>query len=324
MLSWRDMADILLLIAGLALLPWGASWLTRGTMAVARRYQIHAGLATLVLVAFGTSLPELSVNVVASFTGQSPIIVGNIFGSVIANVLLVLGLITVAYPCVIAPADMRRMNREAIAATGLTLLAFGIGVGIPAFLGDAAFFARWHGAFLLVSFAGFMAYSFYQDRQTPTITAPTETTRIPSSVAIVAGLGLLLLGGRLVVNGVLGIGQLFGVSNGFVAATLVAVGTSLPELATALALMRQDRASLALTDIVGSNIFNVGCILSLSIIFTPFSIGLPEIRLMLLSCLAVAVLGGILSTGKGISRPMGMALLLSYGIVTLSMDRAIA
>lgn len=313
------MLEIGLMIAGFVMLPFGAHLLVDGSMAVARRFGLGAGLATLLIVAFGTSLPELAVNLVASTERQDLIVIGNVYGSSIANVLLILGLASLIHPMRIAQESMGELRAEMGGAFWITALTIALGIILPVFLGWNVGFSRWHGIFILAAFLGFMALRIRAGVKQGDVPQPSGRSHA-AYLTVPAGLLLLGLGGHLIVDGVTTIRYMFGIGEGFIAATVVAIGTSLPEMATVIALVRRDRGALAITDVVGSNVFNVGFILALSIIIAPLGLESGGIRAIFLACLSVSILAIVLNARKTVSRLMGAAFMATYFIMAAGLN----
>ena len=253
--------QILLLIAGLALIVFGAEWLVDGASAVARRAGISEFVIGLTIVGFGTSCPELVVSLTGALEGNADISVGNVVGSNIFNTLLILGMTAVIAPVAVTRANSRR-------DIPITLLATFIFAFLAYTWGSIN---RLEGILFLVLFAGYMFYCFRTDTG---ITGGDEIKQRSLWLAlllVVAGLAGLAIGGRLFVDNAVEIARAVGVSDKFIAITLLAGGTSLPELATCIVAAAKKKGQLALGNILGSNVFNILLILGTSAVVTPLS-----------------------------------------------------
>ena len=253
--------QILLLIVGLALIVFGAEWLVDGASAVARRAGISEFVIGLTIVCFGTSCPELVVSLTGALEGNADISVGNVVGSNIFNTLLILGMTAVIAPVAVTRANSRRDIPIAL------LVTF-----IFCFLGFAgSTINRVEGILFLVVFVGYLFYCFRTDTG---ITGGDEIKERSLGLALLlvaAGLGGLIVGGRLFVDNAVLIARAIGVSDKFIAITLLAGGTSLPELATCIVAAAKKKDQLALGNILGSNVFNILLILGASATVTPLS-----------------------------------------------------
>ena len=262
--------NILILIAGLLLIVFGADWLVDGASAIARQLKISEFVIGLTIVGFGTSCPELVVSVTGALKGISDISIGNVIGSNIFNTLLILGL-----TAIILPIDVTANNRRRdIPMTLLvTLLLIVCGMSYSLFrLGSGDGLSRVEGIVFLLLFALYIFYCFKSDDKSA---AEEEQVKdISAFMAIlltIAGLAGLVFGGRWFVNSAVSIAQAIGVSDKFIAITLLAGGTSLPELAACVVAAAKKKGQLALGNILGSNIFNILLILGVSATIRPIS-----------------------------------------------------
>ena len=253
--------QIVLLLLGLALIVFGADWLVDGASAVARKAGISEFVIGLTIVGFGTSCPELVVSMTGAFQGNADISVGNVVGSNIFNTLLILGL-----TAAIAPVAMTRANsRRDIPITLLVTFLF------AALALSGMQLSRVEGIVFLLIFVAYMVYCFKSDTGV-TEEAPQKVKSIWIAILLVlAGLGGLIFGGQLFVNNATAIARAVGVSDKFIAITLLAGGTSLPELATCIVAAAKKKDQLALGNVLGSNIFNILLILGASAVVTPLS-----------------------------------------------------
>ncbi|MCG2634594.1 MAG: calcium/sodium antiporter, partial [Gammaproteobacteria bacterium] len=264
--------DLLFLFLGIALLTVGGEALIRGALAAARRLGVSPLLSGLVIVGFGTSAPELVVSVNAAIDGRPDIAIGNVVGSNIGNILLILGVCALITPLAVKPLALRRDAVTVVAASLLFLVLVG---------GSAL--ARVDAAIFLSSLAAYLGWAYWSERFHA---APSgelhqaeaeELSTVPMSVlgtaiAVVLGLLLLIAGSQLLLIGAIGIAAYFGVPEAVVGLTLVAVGTSLPELSiTVIAAIRR-HADVAVGNILGSNIFNLLGILGVSALLQPLPV----------------------------------------------------
>ena len=255
------MEYIILLIALVAII-WSADTLVAGAVDIARRYRVSDFVIGAVIVGIGTSCPELFVSSLGAFEGQVDVAIGNIVGSNIFNVLFILGLTALVMP-VVAPRKNRRFELPFCIGVSLvlTLLAFNF------FDGTTPVIGRVDGLVLLSLFAAFMYISFRRDRSNSASSEVEQTANAPKpkmwlAVAkVVGGLALLVTSCHYFVDAAIAIATVWGVSEAFISITLIACGTSLPELAASVAAAIKKNTQLALGNIIGSNIFNITFIL---------------------------------------------------------------
>ena len=253
--------DIVLLLTGLALIIFGADFLVDGSSAIARKAGISEFVIGLTIVGFGTSCPELVVSLTGALQGNADISVGNVVGSNIFNTLLILGL-----TAVIAPVAVTRSNsRRDIPITLLVTLLF------VAFALTGRKISFFEGVAFLLVFIAYMVYCFKSD-QGASETAGEKVRSIWLAILLVlGGLTGLTFGGQLFVNNATAIARAVGVSDKFIAITLLAGGTSFPELATCIVAAAKKKDQLALGNVLGSNVFNILLILGTSSLFLPIS-----------------------------------------------------
>lgn len=279
--------SIIGLLAGLALIVFGADYLVDGASSVARRSGLSEFVIGLTIVGMGTSAPEMVVSFIGAFQGNADIAVGNVVGSNIMNTLLILGLTAIILPIGVTPANVRRdipMN------IGVTVLLIVLGMKHTFFgLGEGDGLSRLDGGFLLVLFLLYMWLSFRSGK--PDSQDETSAKTFPvwlSVLMILGGLGALILGGNLFVNGATDVARAMGVSDKFIAVTILAGGTSMPELATCVVAAAKKRGQLALGNIIGSNLFNILLILGGSALIHPLSfagMSFVDLGVLLLSAL---------------------------------------
>jgi cation:H+ antiporter len=256
----------LLLVLGLLVLIKGADWMVNGASALAKKYQVSDLVIGLTIVAFGTSAPELVVNVIASTQDYNDIVLGNVLGSNTANLFLILGITGIIYPLVVqSSTTWREIPLSLLAVVVLYLLANNV------FIAGAPVISRLDGVILLVLFGGFMLYIFYLSKTDPTPreVVVIEMTAFRMYAFIVIGLAGLIIGGRLIVNNAVKITSLLGLSEKIIGFTIVAVGTSLPELATSVVAAIRKNTNIAVGNIIGSNIFNIFFVLAISSMASP-------------------------------------------------------
>ena len=260
----------ILFVAGFIILIKGADLLVSGSSSIAKRYGLSDMVVGLTIVSFGTSLPELIINIVSSIKGESELAIGNVFGSNVANLLLILGI-----TALICPLPIRRN-------TVLTEIPFSlIATLLVGFLANAAlidnrkelYISRTDGGILLFFFLLFMVY-IYNIARTNRDEAPPEEYEEEisigkASVYIILGITGLFLGGRWVVNGAIDIAKHLGMSESFIGLTVVAFGTSLPELVTSATAAYKRNIDIAVGNVVGSNIFNLLWILGITALIHP-------------------------------------------------------
>jgi len=274
----------------------------RGASGMAARLGLPPLLIGLTVVGFGTSMPELLVSVDAAWRGVPGIAIGNVVGSNIANILLILGLSALVWPMA-GVAGMRR-DLVVMLVAALTL--------VPLFaLGGLG---RLAGAGL---FAGLVAYLVHAFRNPGSAEAePVAAMTVPRALMI-AGLGLvaLVVGARLLVDGAVGIARGYGLSEAFIGLSIVAIGTSLPELATSVVAALRRQSALAIGNVVGSNIFNALGILGATAMIAPIPVEARFLRFDLPVMLAAsALLAALLWRGAAIGRLAGAGLLAAYGL----------
>lgn len=299
------MFDLLWVGLGLGLLTLGGEGLIRGALALATRLGVTPLSAGVVVLGFGTSSPELLVSVDATLSGRPDIALGNIMGSNLGNILLILGGSAAIAPLAVAP---RTLLRDGSVMLGVTVL-----VVLMTFGGSVT---RLDGAILLGCLIGYLAWLASQESGLPAALGGAEAPRLglPVSLAWTIGGLLLLLGGaRLLVSGAVGIAEDLGVSEAVIGLTLVAIGTSLPELTVSLLAALRKHVDLAVGNILGSNIFNLAGVLGVSALIGPLPIAgrmLTLDRWVMLA--ATLVLMVFLVTRLRLSRIEGSLLLAAY------------
>ena len=300
-----------LLVFGFFVLIKGADWMVDGASALAKKYKISDLAIGLTIVAFGTSAPELVVNSVASFKGHQDIVFGNIIGSNNFNLFIILGISGLITPLLVQKSTVKfEIPISLFAAFVLFVMTNDV------LIGSGNTLSRFEGFVLLAFFCGFLYYVYSQLKTSPDEeeieVKEMKGTKI--AILIIAGLAGLVAGGKLVVDNAIQIAHTLGVSEKIIGLTIVALGTSLPELATSAIAAFKKKADIAVGNIIGSNIFNIFLILGISSIIKPI-----KYTLSFNTDIAVLVAGTIfllfaLFTGvrKKLNRWQAAVLLISY------------
>jgi cation:H+ antiporter len=256
----------LLVIAGFASLIYGANWLVDGASSLARKHKVSDLVIGLTIVAFGTSAPELVVNVIASIRGYSDIVLGNIIGSNNFNLFIILGISGLMLPIAIQSSTAWREIPVSLFISLLLLFLLNDFV-FP----EQSYISRLDGAILLVLFALFLYYVFRQMKQDRAIQAPTTESRAALKIWILITIGMtgLVAGGQLVVVNSVKIAGILGVSEKIIGLTIVAAGTSLPELVTSVIAALKKNSDIAIGNVIGSNVFNILLIFAISSLINP-------------------------------------------------------
>lgn len=299
----------LFLVVGLVLLVKGADWLVDGASKLAKRLGVTDLVIGLTIVAFGTSMPEFVVNMVSVADGATDLAITNILGSNIINTLVILGCSALVCPLV-AQRSTLRLDIPLNIVAGVLVLVF-VFISSPM---EPKGLSRIEGLALLVVFAAFLVYTFYTAKADATTT--TESTPFPlwkCVVLILAGLVGLVVGGEMIVKTAVAIARYCGVAEAVIGLTIVALGTSLPELATSVVAAFKHNNDIAIGNVVGSNIFNVFFILGTSAIIKhlPVYPGI-EIDAALVAVSALAVWLLLCNKNRSINRWGGALLLVLY------------
>lgn len=295
---------IVLLVAGLILLVLGGEMLVRGAVAIAQRFGVPPLVIGLTLVGFGTSTPELVTSVQAVLAGSPGIAVGNVVGSNIANVLLILGVAAILAPFATDPQALRRDGMALVLATLVcTVLALSGYIGLGA------------GLLLLAGLAGYLVVTFRSAGPAPSddmaVRSPMGMTAAMAAFAV--GLILTVIGARMLVAGAVDMARIFAVSEAIIGLTIVAVGTSLPELVTSAVAARRGQGDIAFGNVVGSNIFNILGILGVTAIVSPLDVPAQIVRFDIWAMVAATMLLLAMAiSGWRFSRIEGAVLLAAY------------
>lgn len=298
------LVQVLLLIVGFVMLVKGADWFVDGAAGLADRFGIPQLVIGLTIVAMGTSAPEAAVSITAALKGSAGIAVGNIVGSNILNVLIILGLTACVATLSVAKSTIR-IEIPYMIAISLLLLLFG-------WTGNEITF--WEGVGLWVAFLLYLGYLFRmakKNKETP----PEEASSRPLWMLLVLsiiGLVLIVWGSDVTVDAATALARYFGMSERFIGLTIVALGTSLPELFSSLTAARKGKADIAIGNIVGSNIFNILFVLGTTALITP----VPFAARFTVDTI-VAVLVGVLllvcvARSKKLTKPTGILMLAAY------------
>ena len=302
-----------LIIAGFALLLFGGESVVRGSVALAQRLGVSPLIVGLTIVGFGTSLPEMVVSVNAALVGSPGLAVGNVVGSNIANILLILGVAAVIAPIAVHPGAVKR---DLLGMSAATLVYVGLGMS-----GQIVF---WQGVLMLIALMSYIGFTVWHDNKSNDEAAEmhrdeaAEMGEIPLrtvSIAgiIIVGLGAVVVGAEWLVTGATTLATEFGVPEEVIGLTVVAIGTSLPELATSIVAAYRGHSDVCVGNVLGSNLFNLFGITGVTALFAPlpFSDKIVSFDLWILLA-ATAIIIPFMLTGRRISRPEGIVLLILY------------
>lgn len=304
------MLDVVMIAGGLVLLLLGGEGLIRGAVSLACSFRLSKLLVSSVIIGFGTSMPELTISVSAALKGSPDIALGNVVGSNIANVLLIVGVAALIAP---VSFSVREVRRDALVMLAASLLLCGV-----SFFGIISSLT---GGLMLLALVTYVAWSYVEGKKgQPEEEPPSERTLAPPVAALLslAGLVFLVAGAYLMVEGAVALARHFGISEAVIGLTIVAVGTSLPELVTAIVASRHKENDIIIGNILGSNVFNILCILGVTALVSPIPfagrIAAADIWIML----GVAMLlSGYLLRGRPIGRLSGALMLAGYIAYTL-------
>lgn len=302
--------QILILIAGLLLILFGANYLVDGASSIAKRFGLSEFIIGVTIVGIGTSAPEMVVSFISAFQGKAEMAIGNIVGSNIFNTAMILGITAIISPLVITKSNLKKDIPLNILVTVL-LIALGMNFTLIGLGKDQL--SRIDGIILLGIFAWYLWSSFRSDSADDEEDSEIKNYSIGlSALMIVGGLAGLICGGKLFVNAATEIAKIFGVSDKFIAITVMAAGTSMPELATCVVAALKGRGQLALGNILGSNISNILLILGGSALISPLSFtGMSVVDLgMVLTCSVFILASAYLFKKKKLDRFEGIILLL--------------
>ncbi len=305
-----DLGDAGRVVGGLLLLVIGSEWLVTGSAALARSLGVSSLVIGLTVVAFGTSAPELAASVRAALEGEGELAVGNVVGSNIANVCLILGFTALLRPVPVESGVVRKDVPIMLVVTALAMLTFWDGT-----------ISRIEGGLMFLGIIGFTGAMFFAGRKEtslqlaadPPKSEPPSIRRGPVALRIIAGLISLVIGAELLVNGATGLATAWGVSSAVIGLSVVAFGTSLPELVTSITATLKRESDLAVGNILGSNVFNLFCVLGVSSLVRDLDVP-PETMqrdawmMFIVSAACLPILG----TSRRISRIEGAMLFVTY------------
>jgi cation:H+ antiporter len=306
----------ILFVVGFVLLIKGADWLVSGSASVAKKYNISDLVIGLTIVSMGTSMPELIVNILASTSGASEIAIGNVVGSNIANILLILGVAAFIYPLTIKESTV--MSQIPFSIIAILLVAFA--ANAPIFNPDySLMISRLDGVVFILFFALFMVYIIKlarEGRADMIEEAPDKVLPMGKSILFVLlGMVGLFLGGKWVVDGAIKIAEQFGLSQNLIGLTIVAIGTSLPELVTSAMAAYRKNTDIAVANVIGSNIFNLLWVLGISAMISPMKYDPVVNADIIVLLVATSLIIFSLMTGRAknqIGKPTGIFFLACY------------
>ena len=303
--------QIFILLAGLLLILFGANWLVDGSSSIAKRFGISEFVIGLTIVGIGTSTPEMVVSFLSSFQGKADMAIGYIVGSNIFNTMMILGVTALISPLAITKSNLKKDIPLNIIVTVLLIV---LGMNFTLFGKGQDQLSRIDGIILLAVFAWYIWTSFRSDAGDSEEDGESikEYKTGISVILIVAGLAGLILGGRLFVNSATELAKMFGVSDKFIAITVMAAGTSMPELATCVVAALKGRGQLALGNVLGSNIANILLILGGAALINPLSFtGMTPVDLgAVLLCAIFILASAYCFKKKQLDRFEGVILLL--------------
>ncbi|MCM1110069.1 MAG: calcium/sodium antiporter [Clostridium sp.] len=316
--------DLICLVGGLVLILLGANGLTDGASSIARRWGVSELVIGLTIVAVGTSAPELVISVMSAAQGSTELAIGNIVGSNIFNILAIIGVVALIRPIRVGESTINN-ELPLVLLAAVALLAIGNG---PFLDGSAtAEVSRVDAILLLLFFMIFMRYTFHQARKQPdqevaetaageAVAAgqPRQMGMLKAWIWVVGGLAMLVFGGNLFVDGASGLASAMGVSEAMIGLTIVAAGTSLPELATSIVAAMKGKSDLAIGNVIGSNIFNIFLVAGTAGVVRPLRFGtVGEVDLLVLT--AASLLFWVIGRWGGhrvITRAEGALLVAGY------------
>lgn len=303
--------EALVLIGGLILILVGAEFLVEGSSSIAKKFGVSEFVIGLTIVGIGTSTPEMVVSFLSAFEGKASMAIGNVIGSNIFNTALILGVTAMISPLIITRNNMKRDIPLNIIAT---ILLIALGMNHTLFKVGTDTLTRIDGIIFLLLFSLYIFFSFKNDTEDSDEEHTEEKPRTIalSSAMIISGLAGLIWGGNLFVNSATELAKIFGVSDKFIAITIMAGGTSLPELATCVVAALKGRGQMALGNILGSNISNILLILGGSALISPLSFGeITNVDIGVVLLCAIIILLTALVLGKNkITRTEGLILVI--------------
>lgn len=306
--------EFLILAAGVVLLVKGADWFVGGAASLAKYLRIPSIVIGLTIVALGTSLPEFAVSLTAAMKGSNAIALGNVLGSNLVNLLVVIGVSAVIRPVKVQPQVMKRDYSAALIITAVLLFL------LSDFLfGRQMELSRLDGVILLGILGIYMVRTVSQALNSrPAVDDLSMTHGVGWNVALcILGSVAIICGGQLVVNAATAIARSFGLSETLIGLTIVAVGTSLPELVTSVVAAGKGESDIALGNVVGSNLMNIGFILGTSSAITPIRVEMDNVYDALILLIVSVLFFFPLYRKKRASRGIGFLMIVLYGIYTV-------
>lgn len=296
------------LVAGFVLLVKGADFFVDGAVGIASRFGIPQLVIGLTIAAMGTSMPEAAVSITSALKGSAGITVGNVVGSNIMNILVILGITAVITPIAVQKST-RKFEIPGMIAISVLFLVLGYTGGE---------IVRFEGVILWLVFIGYIAYLFWiakHNKDEETEEEEEKKWSLPVQlIAIIGGIAAIVLGSDLAVDGATAIAKAFGMSDRVIGLTIVAFGTSLPELVTSVTAARRGKADLAIGNIVGSNVFNILFVAGTTALITPVVF---EQKFVVDSIIAIAaavlLLVSVCNKDNKLKRPAGIIMLVCYG-----------
>ena len=304
-----------ILVIGFVLLIKGADFFVEGSSSVAKKFNVPSLIIGMTIVAMGTSLPELAVSVTASLTGNNTLAVSNVAGSNIFNLMVVCGACALFAPLTIEKNTLIKEFPFSILCAGLLVVLGYLGMSLGHF----------DGVILLVSFIAYLLWMIYSAKKARSVGDKLETEEefgeeikiLPMwkcVVYIIGGMIAIKFGGDFVVDGASAIAAGFGLSQTLIGLTIVALGTSLPELVTSIVAAKKDEVDMALGNVIGSNIFNILLILGVAATISPIAFLMENIIDIIILIVMSAVVWIFAWTSKKINRKEGIVMLLMYAV----------
>ena len=296
------------LVAGFVLLVKGADFFVDGAVGIAARFGIPQLVIGLTIAAMGTSMPEAAVSITSALKGSAGITVGNVVGSNIMNILVILGLTAVITPIAVQRST-RRFEIPGMIAVSVLFLVFGYTGGE---------IVRFEGIIMWLVFIGYLGYLLWIAKNNKAEESDEEDKKwsLPVQLfAIVGGIAAIVLGSDLAVDGATAIAKAFGMSDRIIGLTIVAFGTSLPELVTSVTAARRGKADIAIGNIVGSNIFNILFVAGTTALITPVVFEAKFVVDSIIAIVAaVILLVSVCNKDMKLKRPAGAVMLVCYGV----------
>lgn len=312
------MISFFILIIGIVFLVFGANFLVDGASVIAKKFNIPNIVIGLTIVAFGTSAPELVVNVISALDSHSAITLGNVIGSNIINILVILGITALIYPLAVSRNTIRYEIPIALFSAVITFIL----ANDKRFLGGTEnIINRFDGGILLFFFILFLMYNAYltvNNREESELEVKNYTIPIACFVTL-SGFALLVFGGKFIVDSAVEIARNFGISERIISVTVVSLGTSLPELATSVVAAFKKNTDIAIGNVVGSNIFNTLFILGISVAITPIKIPASSNIDLILNIVAALLLLIFVIRKQTLNRWHGFFFLAIYSVYLYSL-----